>query len=56
MDVQCFCKDCSMCLFIIILQIKAGLDNKGEKVDGKYFCKICNQCLCIIFTDKARVR
>ena len=55
METQCFCKDCNLCL-CIFLQIKPGLDNKGEKVEGKCFCKGCNLCLFIIFTDKARVR
>ena len=31
--------------FYYFLQIKPGLDNKGEKVDGKCFCKDCNLCL-----------
>ena len=41
-----------MCLFIIILQTKPGLDKNGEKVEAQCFCKDCNLCLCTIFTDK----
>ena len=27
-------------MFVLFLQIKPGLDNKGEKVDGKCFCRL----------------
>ena len=46
----------AICVFVLFLQIKPGLDNKGEKVEGKCFCKDCNLCLFIIFTDKTRFR
>ena len=48
MEAQFFAK-IDICVFALFFQIKSGLDNKGEKVEGKYFCKNCNQCLCIIF-------
>ena len=46
----------AICVFVLFLQIKPGLDNKGEKVDGMCFCKYSNLCPFIIFTDKTRVR